>query len=223
MNTSDHIISGLARIGVFLRSQDWKKAEQAGLTATQGQILAYLAARGPVRVGAIAESLAVTQPTASDAVSAMVRKKLLEKRPDPADARAALLHLTRAGERKAQEIAVWPDALLAAIDELDATERAVFLRSLTKMIRTLQLRRAIPVQRMCVTCRHFRPNVHDDANTPHHCAFVDAAFGDALLRLDCGDYEALSEKRAVAVWQQFVDSDSANETDAPPAATGEAS
>src|SRR3546814_1012694 len=70
---------------------------------------------------------------------------------------------------------------------LDDGERAAFLKGLTKMIGALQTRGTIPVQRMCVSCAHFRPNVHSDAATPHHCAFVDAAFGDASLRLDCDD------------------------------------
>ncbi|WP_220338346.1 MarR family winged helix-turn-helix transcriptional regulator [Wenzhouxiangella sediminis] len=207
----------------MLRSQDWQKAERADLTATQGQILSQLHTRGPARVGAIAEALGVAQPTATTAVGALVRKGLVEKRADPADARASLLHLTRAGRRKAQAFEGVPEALLAAVDELDESERAAFLRSLTKMIRSLQRQRAIPVQRMCATCVHFRPNVHDDADAPHHCAFVDAAFGDAKLRLDCGDHEALPDERAVATWRRFVDAGSANETDAPSAATDEAS
>ncbi len=220
---SEQVISGLNRISVFLRSKDWQKAERADLTATQGQILSHLNARGPARVGAIAEALGVAQPTATTAVGALVRKGLVEKRADPADARASLLHLTRAGRRKAQAFEGVPEALLAAVDELDERERAALLRSLTKMIRSLQRQRAIPVQRMCATCVHFRPNVHDDADAPHHCAFVDAAFGDAKLRLDCGDHGALPDERAVATWRRFVDDGSANETDAPSAATDEAS
>ena len=60
----------------------------------------------------------------------------------------------------------------------------------------LQEARAIPVQRMCLTCRHFRPHVHDDPARPHHCAFVDAAFGDAALRLDCADHETARDEEA---------------------------
>jgi hypothetical protein len=46
---------------------------------------------------------------------------------------------------------------------------------------------------MCVTCRYFRPHVHSDPERPHHCAFVDAPFGDRALRLDCRDHEAKEE------------------------------
>ncbi|MGH8510685.1 MAG: hypothetical protein ACREU8_04680, partial [Gammaproteobacteria bacterium] len=41
----------------------------------------------------------------------------------------------------------------------------------------LQERGEVPISRMCVTCQHFRPGVYDDPDTPHHCAFVNAAFG----------------------------------------------
>jgi len=77
------------------------------------------------------------------------------------------------------------------------------LRALTRVIRALQEARAIPVQRICVTCRHFRPHVHDDATAPHHCAFVDAAFGDAGLRLDCTDHEGATGQDRARKWARF--------------------
>lgn len=200
MTANAHIMTGLSRIGMLLRSEGWRQAEATGLTPTQSQILAHLVARGPARIGAIAAEIAVTQPTTSDAVAALVRKGYVEKRPDPADARAAQLHSTDAGTRLAGQLAVWPDALLAAVDMLDDSERAAFLKGLTKMIGALQMRGAIPIQRMCVSCTHFRPNVHSDAARPHHCAFVDAAFGDASLRLDCGDHEEADASARLESW-----------------------
>ena len=223
MAASTHIATGLAKIGTLLRSEQWRRAETSGLTPTQAQILVHLVARGPARVTAVAEEIGVTQPTASDAVAALVRKAHVEKRADPDDARATRLHPTPVGGRAAEALAVWPDALLAAVDALEPAEQAAFLKGLTKMIRTLQLRGAIPVQRMCATCRFFRPNVHDDPAAPHHCAFVNAAFGDAALRLDCGDHEAASQADAAAAWRRFADLDGAERADAPPAATDEAS
>ncbi len=204
MTTERNIVTGLARIGTVLRAEQWAQSDAVGLTPTQAQILVQLDTRGPARIGDVAAELAVTQPTASDAVAALVRKRLVEKRPDPKDARAVRLHPTRTGRRRAKAMAVWPDALLEAVDSLDPCEQAVFLKGLTKMVRALQTRQAIPVQRMCATCQYFRPNVHDDPAAPHHCAFVDAAFGDANLRLDCADHETTSETDAAANWQTFV-------------------
>jgi hypothetical protein len=92
---------------------------------------------------------------------------------------------------------------LAAVDELTPAEQEVFLRGLVKMIRTLQERGEIPVSRMCVTCRYFRPNVHPDLSTPHHCAFVDAPFGDRQLRLECADHEPAPVEQAERAWARF--------------------
>ncbi len=207
MNTN--IAIGLAKIGTYLRSAERRSSERSGLTATQAQILVHLVARGPARVTAVAEEIAVTQPTASDAVMALERKKLVEKRADPIDSRAIRLHPTPRGKRIADLLAIWPDALLGAIDALQPNEQAAFLKGLTKMIRNLQLRGAIPVQHMCVTCRFFRPNVHDDLAAPHHCDFVDAAFGDAELRIDRGDHESATQTNASIAWRRFAFGDGA--------------
>jgi len=200
----DQIASGLAKIGLFLRSEAWRQAAPAGLTPTQAQILVHLVGRGPARVGALAAEIAVTQPTASDAVAALVRKGLVARRADPADGRAAMLHATPAGRDVTAETAQWPDALLAAADGLDVDERAVLLKALMKMIRTLQLRGAIPAQRMCASCSYFRPYEHADADRPHHCAFVDAAFGTADLRLDCGDHVEADVEDGRGTWSRFA-------------------
>jgi len=63
------------------------------------------------------------------------------------------------------------------------------------MIAALQEQGRIPVARMCPTCRFFRPNVHDDPERPHHCAFVDAPFGDRSVRIDCPDHEPAASSR----------------------------
>ena len=200
----EQIAAGLSKLGSFLRSSQWRQAEVLGMTATQGQILAYLLQRGASRISALAEELGVTQPTASDAVAALERKGMLLKRRDPADARAVRLHLTAAGRKAGKALVHWPESLLAALDSLETAERALLLRGLTKTIRELQLRGAIPLQRMCVSCRFFRPHAHESAAAPHHCDFVDAAFGESDLRLDCGDHEAAAPAAAQASWRLFA-------------------
>lgn len=193
MGTESNIATGLSRIGLYLRSAAWDQAGAKGLTPTQAQTLAHLSARGPRRISDLAAEAGVTQPTASDAVAALVRKGLTARRPDPVDGRASLLHLTAAGRVTAQETAAWPDALLGALAAIGPEDRGAFLRSLMAMIRALQNSGEIPAQRICATCTHFRPNAHPGAERPHHCAFVDAAFGDAALRLDCADHKPAGE------------------------------
>jgi hypothetical protein len=145
----------------------------------------------------------VTAATTSDSVSALRRKGLVAKLPLEGDGRAVLVRLTPAGMREAAAAAAWPDFLLEAVDELSDAEQAAFLRGLVAMIRTLQTRGRIPVARMCVSCVFFRPYRHDHPATPHHCAFVDAPFGDGELRLDCPDHAAAPAEQAARTWQAF--------------------
>lgn len=200
---TDQIAAALVRIAVVLRSFAWERSERADLTPTQAQILTRLAARGPSRVSALADDLGVTQPTVSDAVAALVRKGHVARAPDPEDGRAVLLRLTSSGRQEAEAAATPPPAMLAALETLRPADRAAMQRGLVGLIRALQEARAIPVQRLCVTCAHFRPHAHDDAARPHHCAFVDAAFGDAALRIDCGDHEEAAEEDRAQLWARF--------------------
>lgn len=178
---------GLAKLGLVLRHHAWEERRRTGLTPTQAQVIALVAARGPRPIGEIAAELAIAQPTASDAIGALAAKGLVRKVAG-ADRRLQLVALTEEGRRVSASAVEWPDALLEAVDTLDPSDQAAFLRALSAMIRELQERGRIPVQRMCVSCRFFRPHVHDDPARPHHCAFVDAPFGDRELRLDCADF-----------------------------------
>lgn len=200
------IVHGLSKIGLALRTNAWQEAGPRGLTPTQGQVLSLLRARpGGARLSDIADGLAVTPPTASDAVAALAQKGLVSKRRAKDDARALVVRLTAAGRREAERSASWPDFLLEAVDALRPDEQEVFLRGLVRMVRTLQERGQVPVAKMCVSCRYFRPRVHDDPERPHHCVFVDAPMGDRHLRLECPEQEPGSAGEAArnfAVWSQ---------------------
>ena len=204
-HTELQIAAALSRLALFLRSAGWQAARAKGLTPTQAEILAHLARRGPTRGAALAEALGVTPATLSDSAAALVAKGLAERRPDPTDARAMLLHLTTDGATAISDMPEAPMDLLAALGDVPPRDRAALLRGLVTVIRSLQEAHAIPVQRMCVTCRHFRPHAHDDAAAPHHCAFVDAAFGDADLRVDCGDHEEVEKRERARIWARFRD------------------
>jgi DNA-binding MarR family transcriptional regulator len=195
---------GLAKIGIALKQQAWAEAGGRGLTPTQGQVLALLRANPDgLRLRALAQQLGVTAATTSDSVTALHRKGLVTKEPLAGDGRGVVVLLTPAGVREAAAAAAWPDFLLEAVGELSSEEQAAFLRALVAMIRTLQEKGRIPVARMCVSCRFFRPFRHDDPVHPHHCAFVDAPFGDGELRLDCPDFQAAPTDQAAHNWQAF--------------------
>lgn len=194
------IAQGLNKISLALRAREWIGAGLNQVSPTQGQILSRLAAHGPMRLSKIAEELAVSLPTISDAVAKLVEKKLAEKRRAGDDGRAQLLQLTEAGANIARQTAQWPDFIASAVDVLSEEEQLVFHRALIKMIRTMQDRGEISVARMCVGCSYFRPAVHQDSLEPHHCNYVDAAFGDASLRIDCAEFQAAPTAEA---WQKW--------------------
>lgn len=205
-SAEERLLVGLSRIGTVLRSQRWRGMAPGGPHPTQAQFLVELLRTHPegARLSELAERLALTPPTASESISALERKGLVERRIDPADRRARVIVLTEAGQRAAAGAESWPDVLMGAVQELNESERGVLLRLVVKLIRSLQVRGEISPQRMCVTCRHFQPGVHEDPHRPHHCGFVDAPFGDGQLRIDCRDHDPLRPGEEGGVWAEFV-------------------
>ncbi|MDR5682555.1 MAG: MarR family winged helix-turn-helix transcriptional regulator [Armatimonadota bacterium] len=205
-HTGQRVVQGLLKVAMALRHAAWQYAQPRALTPTQSQILSYLrfGAAGGARLSEVADALAVTRATASEAVSALVHKGLIRKARHVRDRRSRVVTLTEAGRREADRAAAWPEFLLQAVRTLTPPEQAAFLRALVKTIRHLQDRGQIPVSRMCLTCRFFRPYVHPDPRRPHHCAFVDAPFGDAHLRVDCPDHETADAVRRRQLWVAFT-------------------
>lgn len=197
------LVTGLTKIGLALKTQAWVGAGEHGLPPTQAQILTLLKARGALRLAQLALELGVTAPTASDAVSSLVEKGLVAKERDLRDARAIALTLTAAGRRQCQSVGDWPDALLESVAVLSTAEQETLLLALVKLIHALQQREAIPLARMCVSCRFFRPHEHPGSAQPHHCAFIDAPLAQRDLRLDCGDYDLADERRRQQQWRRF--------------------
>lgn len=199
------IATGFARINTAMRAKAWSQAAANGLTPTQADILHLLASRNtPLRLSAIAEQLAITPATASDAVAALVNKELVEKGRAPDDGRAIALKLTKAGARLAVTVPDWTAFLGAAADTLSKEEQALLLKMIVKMIRELQERGEIPINRMCVSCKYFGPNETADTHNPHYCHFVKAPFGDRHLRLDCAEHEEAEKTIQLRNWATFA-------------------
>lgn len=197
------IATGLHKIGLALKHQTWRQASHDGLSPTQGQILAALAVDGELTLSELKERLGLTLPTLSESARVLVDKALIEKRPDPRHPRASLLSLTKEGSARATSARAWPELLAGGVSTLSEEEQRVFLVGLVKLIRTLQREGQIPLNRMCVTCVHFRPRVHD-GDAPHHCAFIDAPLADHELRLDCRDHEEAPAPDREAIWERFL-------------------
>jgi DNA-binding MarR family transcriptional regulator len=202
---SERIATGLSRISTAIRHKAWQQATAHGLTPTQADIVALLAARQvAMRLSLIAEQLAITPATASDAVASLVAKELVSKVRAPDDGRAVALSLTASGAALAGNVSDWSVFMRMAADTLNVSEQTLLLRLIIKMIRAMQERGDIPLNRMCVSCRHFAPHRHADAANPHHCTLVDAPMGDRHLRLDCPEHaQQLDALQQQKTWRIF--------------------
>lgn len=199
------ITAGLGKIALALRQASWRGAGRRRLTPTQGLILTLLRRHpGGQRLSTVAAALGVTRASASQAVSTLVRKGLVAKHAADGDGRARRVALTSAGRREATRALGWGETVRAAVGTLGLAEQAALLRALVKIIRALQEAGQIAPSRMCITCRYFRPYVHANPRRPHHCAFVDAAFGDRALRVDCPDHTPAPAAEAARAWRAFV-------------------
>lgn len=210
-STARRVVAGLSKVALVFRQAQWAASGPRGLTPTQAQILAVVAGNhqaGGMGVKAVAARLAVTMATASEAVAALVEKGLLRKEADEADGRAVVLTLTARGGREAARASDWPGGIVEAVDAMPPSERAVLLRGLVGMVRTMQERGLVPTARMCVECRYFRPNEYAGQPKPHHCLFIGAPIGDADLRLDCAEMaptgSTADTPTPAHLWEVFV-------------------
>ena len=187
-----------------LRSDDWVRARDAGLNPAQMAVLEALEGReNGLSVKEIALNLGVSQPSATDSITALERKGYVIKQPVPGDRRAVTVCITDDGRQSRLAGGAGEGAADQAIRALSETEQEDLLISLIKMIRHMQEAGVIPVQRMCASCRYFRPFVHADKARPHQCDFVNASFGQRDLRIECREHETARPDSRAATWEAF--------------------
>ena len=106
------------------------------LSFTTLSVLHTLAGRGPMRLAELTASEQVTQPAITQIVTKLEHDGLVERRPDPSDGRAVLVHITAAGAaivngRRADRMAV----LAELTDRLTPEERAAVAAALPALTR----------------------------------------------------------------------------------------
>ena len=105
----------------------------AGLTPSQLSALVTVDDRGPLRISALASQEALAAPAATRVVASLEEAGLVSRSADPADKRASLIALTRAGS-----------ATLTALRKERATGLGAQLDALSDAERRL-LERALPI------------------------------------------------------------------------------
>jgi DNA-binding MarR family transcriptional regulator len=143
----ERLIDGLERLASVMRADARLSAAPLGLNPAQDAILRLLLARpAGVRVSALARHLGVRQPTVTDSVIALERKGFVCLQADPGDARAVVVMvIPNTLPQKPPDLRSHTAAALADLSE---AEQASLLKTLMKLIRNLQLRKAIAPQRL---------------------------------------------------------------------------
>lgn len=183
-------MAALDRVGDALHVLARRVAEQHDLSSTQMRVLVwlYLGPPPPARSTALARELNVSDPTVSDAVSALLRKNLLIRRRDPLDGRSQQLVLTPSGRRIAASASRWTAQAEVAASRLDRADAETLLDGLVKLIAKLDDAELIPVSRACSTCAQLE--ILDARQRKYWCTFYDTALPVDELRVDCVDHVA---------------------------------
>lgn len=204
-DVSARIITAISRIASVMRSGVWEFATGENLNPTQTEILQLLQARAHgVRLSWVASQLSISAASASDSVASLVSKGLVRKARAEDDGRASALHLTDAGVQVAERIG---SAVSFADDAASALPHAMqvsMLTGLLKLIAELQKSERFPALRACPSCRHFEANKYPGAETPHHCALVNAPLPMSFIRIDCAEHEPADMATQQRNWANFA-------------------
>lgn len=111
-----------------------ERAQDLGLTRAQWRVLVHLAAREGVNQRALAEILELDTVTLGRHIDRLERDGWLERRPDPRDRRAWLLHLLPAARPTLDEMEALAERTMAmALEGVSTEERAQFIDVLTRI------------------------------------------------------------------------------------------
>jgi DNA-binding MarR family transcriptional regulator len=102
---------GIVRTARRLRQE--AAAEASGLTPTSTAALATIERHGPLTPSELAKLERVQRPTVTRTLSCLEREGLVERTPDPADGRSALVSVNSAGRERLRRLRGRKNAYLA--------------------------------------------------------------------------------------------------------------
>ncbi len=186
-NEKAKIIVGVERLSTMFRSLLVDESKPLKISPLQTQILLFIAHHNAEQctVSLLAQEFSITKPTVSDAVGALLKKRLLEKGKDPKDARSFSLVLTDSGRDRVESLSGLTARIESAIEDMEDEEISVVWKGLILLINKLQFTGAVPV-RMCFTCEHFGEN--HKKGTSHYCNLVGAPLKISEIRIDCPEH-----------------------------------
>jgi DNA-binding MarR family transcriptional regulator len=113
----------------------WQRAAELDLTYAQGQVLFHVAAHPGCRMGDVGKAFAVTLPAVTHLVDRLEQKGFVTRADDPADRRAYVLDVTRAGGALVDELnAMRLRSLEAVLARMSAGDRTRVVRGLEALV-----------------------------------------------------------------------------------------
>lgn len=106
-------IERLVRVGVAVTTRALAEEPGAELTVQQWRVLVLVASGPPLRVGAVAERIGASHPSASRLVGRLESAGLVQQDPDPGDRRASRVRATDEGRRVVASVLDRRRALIA--------------------------------------------------------------------------------------------------------------
>ncbi|MEM9024995.1 MAG: MarR family transcriptional regulator [Bacteroidota bacterium] len=164
----------------------WDASKANGLSPIQVQFLVYLYYQAPerCRVAQLAYEFNLTAATVSDAVSALQKKGLVQKKRLPQDGRSFMLQLTAAGKGMGKELANYAKPLHRPVRKLPKKQQRSIYQSLLHVIGNLYEGGVITAPRMCYSCRFL-----SEAKAGYHCHLLDQGLAEKDLRIDCPEHQ----------------------------------
>ncbi|MGN6665114.1 MAG: MarR family winged helix-turn-helix transcriptional regulator [Solirubrobacterales bacterium] len=123
-----HLRTAIVRTARRLRQE--AAAETSGLTPTSVAALATIERHGPMTPSEIADIERVKRPTITRTLGCLEREGLIDRTPDPADGRSALVEVNGAGRERLRRLRSRKNAYLArrmrdlSAEEVETLERA---------------------------------------------------------------------------------------------------
>lgn len=183
------IVTALERVGAALRVMLWRESYPLSLSPIQAQVLIFILTHKDeyCTVTYLSNEFNMTKATISEAVRTLESKGLVEKVPLRKDQRTLTIHLTGEGEKLARQAALYTSVMQEILQSLPPDfEKEKLLGALIEIIRQLQQRGIITVQRMCYNCVHYRSQ-HEGHE--HFCNLLGRALQTTDLRIDCPEFE----------------------------------
>lgn len=183
---SSKIVVGLERISEVFKHLLWEKAKRVGLSPIQIQLLIFVTyhEKKHCTISQLAAEFNVSKPTTSDAVKALVRKKLVCKEYSAEDGRRYTLRLTKKGEQMVEQVKDFAQPLKEQLDSLSPTALSPFFETLAQLVFNLNTQGLLDVQRCCYGCVFYK-----NIQGVHRCELMKKTLMSEEFRLDCPEYQ----------------------------------